>query len=200
MNKSNFTIKCIIFTTLSLTIQSCALFRGKVTDTYLDATVKEKLKYKKVSLPFPPISTFYVLKGAFEDRKPGFEYTWNLAINSGTPVLAMESGKVIKVIQNNTQGGCQKKFKGMESYVWIEHSDKSIAIYKHVRPIVYEKQIITAGQKIGRTTISGFMCRPHLEISIVKSQMLMESKSINRTIPLLFKGVRAGLLKSRMSY
>ena len=168
---------------------------------YLDSTLEQRKTFKAVSIPFGGITHFFVIKGAFENREIGTEYTWNLGAQNATPVIAMDSGKVVKIINPLPQlGGCNKKFKGKESIIWVEHLDKSIAIYKHVRPRVVEKQIVTRGQRLGSINISGVVCKPQLEISIVKDINIMNSKSVNRTIPLVFKGIRSGLMKSRRSY
>ncbi len=183
-----------------LFLSSCAMLSGKIENPYLDATQEEIKKFKVVSLPFNPITSFFVNQGAYDNRKVGDEYTWNLQTAVNTPVLAMDSGRILRADNGFAEHGCNKKHEEKAQYVWIQHLDRTIAIYKHVHASVIKDQIVTKGQIIGYTNLSGNICRPELVISVIKSNLFMKSVSPERTVPLIFKNIPYGLLRSRQTY
>jgi murein DD-endopeptidase MepM/ murein hydrolase activator NlpD len=88
----------------------------------------------------------------------------------GTPVYAVESGKVVVVVSGN--GPASQPFpqcQGVGSagnYVKVQNTtDKYFTVYFHVKPIVTVGQTVTVGQEIGTIDNSGCQSGPHLHVA-----------------------------------
>jgi RHS repeat-associated protein len=78
-------------------------------------------------------------------RFPGFHNGVDIANSNGTPVVASNDGVVLHVTPNQ-RGGNQ---------VAIQHPDGSKTVSSHTRPLVKPGDMVSEGQPIGCTDVSG---------------------------------------------
>ena len=175
----------------------------KIDDANKLYSLSDLSNYKLVGLPFESGGSFRISQGAFGNRthnEPGNEYNWDLAVPFGTKVLAVESGKVIKVWQPNKGGGCDPKFSQDAHNIKIEHKDGTVAQYVHIKSSVKEGDIMKKGAKIGVTAKNGFICTPHLHFGVYRSKDHLYQSNVRETLPLRFEGIAGGLLVEGREY
>jgi murein DD-endopeptidase MepM/ murein hydrolase activator NlpD len=97
--------------------------------------------------------------GNFGRRSDGTTNTGiQLAVNSGTPVLAAKSGKVVYAAE----------LKGYGKTVIIDHEDNYFTVYSHlgsIRPLK-SGDSLKSGQIIGNTGMSGSVSAPVLHFEV----------------------------------
>lgn len=181
---------------LLMIVSGCAT-PGPTPYDSVDQMVREA--YKKVALPFRPGTEFKISQGAFgqnSHNEPGNEYSWDFDVQLGTPVVAVQRGKVIGVWEPGKGGGCDPKFSSAAHNVKIEHRDHTVAQYVHINSRVKVGHIVEAGQVIGLTAQNGWMCTPQLHFGIYASHAELYDSPKRKTIPLLFDGLPDGLARS----
>lgn len=90
----------------------------------------------------------------------------------GTPVYAMFSGTVTRVVSNRRPGQAASQgtvvHRGYSGNgIEVRNPDKERQLYIHVRPTVKKGQKVKAGDLIGHTDRSGIQTGPHLHLSIL---------------------------------
>lgn len=88
----------------------------------------------------------------------------------GTPVVAARRGTVLATRDSMKGGGTEPMFKDRANYVWVAHSDGSVAAYVHLRHqgvAVAVGDVVQEGQLLGHSGNSGFSQAPHLHFSIM---------------------------------
>lgn len=88
----------------------------------------------------------------------------------GTPVLAARGGTVLRVKASESQGGPNPSFRQSANYVWIAHSDGSVAGYAHLAHqgvVVQPGAVVQEGQHIGYSGNTGFSQGPHLHFAVM---------------------------------
>jgi murein DD-endopeptidase MepM/ murein hydrolase activator NlpD len=166
-------------------------------DRYTCATAKERATFKRIRLPFSLPISFEVHQGAFgsdSHDEPGNEYSWDLDVPYGTPVLAIEGGQIIDVYEPAGGGGCEARLGPVAHNVKVQHADGTVAQYVHVAASVSVGQQVTAGEQIAVTEKNGFICTPHLHLGVYRSRDQLYASPKRETIPLLFEGVEGGVL------
>lgn len=84
----------------------------------------------------------------------------------GTPVLAAESGKILKVGNNDRGVSRWNKFQ-YGKYIIIQHQNNLATLYAHLsRQIVKEGQTINRGDVIGYSGNTGYAFGPHLHFTV----------------------------------
>lgn len=84
----------------------------------------------------------------------------------GTPVLAAESGKIIKVGNNDRGVSRWNKFQ-YGKYIIIQHPNNLATLYAHLsRQIVKEGQTVNRGDVIGYSGNTGYAFGPHLHLTV----------------------------------
>ena len=87
----------------------------------------------------------------------------------GSPVLAARPGIIVRVQENFTAGGVNKKFYGKANTVVIKHEDGSQALYGHLKQngaLVNVGDTIRQGQLIAYSGSTGYSAFPHLHFSV----------------------------------
>lgn len=84
----------------------------------------------------------------------------------GTPVLAAESGKIVKVGNNDRGVSRWNKFQ-YGKYIIIQHPNNLATLYAHLsRQIVREGQTVNRGDVIGYSGNTGYAFGPHLHLTV----------------------------------
>lgn len=179
--------------TMMLTF-SCAHKRSQyeTTDRYTLSS------FRKVALPFPSGTHFFISQGAFgsaSHAEPGNQYSWDFDVPLGTPVLAVEDGVVIDVHTPPGGSGCNAKYSNNAYNIKIENLDGAVAQYVHISPKVSLGESVKRGQVIATTAANGFICVPQLHFGIYKSRLQLYDSSLRQTLPLFFDGIEGGLAK-----
>jgi len=166
------------------------------SNPYEDATEAQKKAFKEVLLPFPVGTQFAVSQGAFgkaSHSEPGNGYSWDFDVPFGTPVTAVESGRVLEVWSPALGGGCDPKFSNGAHNVKVEHADGTVAQYVHVDGAVNVGQSVKQGEIIGVTANNGWICQPQLHFGVYASRSELYASPKRKTIPVLFKGLPGGM-------
>jgi len=143
-------------------------------------------------LPFAKNSKVYISQGyhGAATHRGLSAYAIDFAVVEGTSVYAARSGKVVALHSSSNEGGFSKRFRSKANYIVIEHSDRTLGKYYHLKQYgVFVKvgDNVKQGDKIGLSGNTGYSSGPHLHFSVSK----VDSKSHKRaqTIPTRFKAV-----------
>lgn len=112
----------------------------------------------------------------------------DFAVAIGTPVYAARSGRVVATESSHNKGGFEKRFRKFANYIIIEHDDKTLAHYYHLKQGGVVQKLgarVKAGELIGYSGNTGYSSGAHLHFSVSK----VDPKRMNRpqTIPIRFK-------------
>lgn len=106
-------------------------------------------------------------------NSPVSKYAVDIICPVDTPVFASCSGTVIVVWDGYTEWGLDKALANKVNVVGMEHEDGTYAEYLHLgvgKISVKVGDKITAGQKIARTGLSGYMSEPHLHFNVFRME------------------------------
>lgn len=112
----------------------------------------------------------------------------------GTPIHAARSGTVIQTKFDSNESGKDKSFLEKANYIKVEHSDKSIGYYAHLKKdgvLVRKGEKVLAGQKIGLSGCSGWCDGAHLHFEV----HLLDKDKKRRTLPIRFI-TKQGVIKN----
>ncbi len=110
---------------------------------------------------------------------------WAMPI--GTEILAAREGTVIGYRENSSHGGPSDEYKSEQNYIWIQHSDRTVGQYLHLKKngvTVEFGDLVKRGQPIGLSGNTGYSTAPHLHFHVSGSQ---EQGDAFRTFPIRFK-------------
>ncbi len=107
----------------------------------------------------------------------------DFAVKIGTPIYAARAGRVIALQEAYNRGKFDKSYSKYANYLVIEHSDKTLAKYYHLKqggvvPIL--GQDIKEGELIAYSGNTGYTSGAHLHFSVstVDPKNMMRSKTI----------------------
>lgn len=118
--------------------------------------------------------------GSFS-HKGGLKYSLDFEMDEGTPIYSAREGKVVAVYYKSNIGGPDREFIDLENYIFIEHSDGTIAKYLHLKKsgvVVKEGESVERGQFIGYSGNTGFSTTPHLHFGVYTSIDGLRTSSI----------------------
>lgn len=161
---------------------------GRPGDAQPDDTVYQ--------LPLPKGRVFKVIQGYngsyTHKRKDAYSIDWDMPV--GTGVYAARGGIVV-----GAGGNSRSRKRGRGNFVWIQHSDGTVAWYlhfKHGGVRVNRAQQVNAGDLIGLSGNTGKSDGPHLHFQV---SMATTGTYAYRTIPIriqtaggIFKDFRTG--------
>jgi murein DD-endopeptidase MepM/ murein hydrolase activator NlpD len=165
---------------------------SRKANPYEDASAADRAQFKRVRVPLPSGTSFYVSQGAFgkaTHAEKGNEYQWDFDVPYGTPVVAVEDGQVIDVWEPRKGGGCDAKFSDAAHNVKVKHADGTVAQYVHVESKVRVGDGVTEGQIIALTANNGFHCQPQLHFGVYRSVDTLYTSPRRETVPLRFVGL-----------
>ncbi len=134
--------------------------------------IKEDTSYV-YALPFPEGKKYRVIQGYFS----GFTHKERAALDfnmkRGDTITAARDGVVLRVKEDGTKGGLNKKYRPHGNNVVIQHSDGSRAGYWHMLHngvLVNVGDTVRTGQPIGLSGKTGLAFVPHLHFLVWTSQ------------------------------
>lgn len=98
-------------------------------------------------------------------------FTWSMMDNNHVAVVAGASGRVVQVVQNNSnENNCGQPGENTTgNYIAIRHADSSTSFYFHIRDnsaLVTMGQNVIMGQPLAFAGSSGFSSNPHLHFEV----------------------------------
>lgn len=156
-------------------ITSSSLQKGQrlfIPGKALDQT---SLKKALGELFIKPISGSYRLTSPYGYRADpftgvrSFHTGIDMAISTGTPILAAMEGKIATAGWNNVYG----------NYVIITHENGYQTLYAHMQKyVVATGQKVTQGKTIGYVGSTGYSTGPHLHFSVYKNSQLIDPMTV----------------------
>lgn len=113
-------------------------------------------------------------------------YAVDFSCDSGDPIAASRSGKVLHVKEDSDEGCSDASCTDMANYVTIDHGDGSFSEYGHLQhlgALVEAGDDVCAGDVIALCGTTGFSLSPHLHFSVLDHS--------RRTLPVQFAEPRA---------
>ena len=95
----------------------------------------------------------------------------DFTLPEGTPILAVQSGIVIDVVDKHNKGGDGKKYFKYLNYITIQHKNKEFSQYGHLRKNGSKVKIgqrVNIGDVIGYTGNTGWTTAPHLHFHVCR--------------------------------
>jgi murein DD-endopeptidase MepM/ murein hydrolase activator NlpD len=115
-------------------------------------------------------------------------YAVDFSCAVGTKIYAARGGRVIAVETSHDRGGADKRFRRDANYIIIEHGDKTLGKYVHLKhngATVRVGERVRTGQLIGYSGNTGYSTGPHLHFSV--SSVDPDSKRVSVTLPFRFE-------------
>ncbi|HUU83313.1 MAG TPA: peptidoglycan DD-metalloendopeptidase family protein [Phycisphaerae bacterium] len=139
-------------------------------------------------IPEGDVPRFYVPWGVGESRTTGQanngefshqdpetgepRYAWDYTIDIGTPILAVEAGRVVQIVSDvpNNAEGETGSIESPANLVQIDHGNGFQSLYAHLDQFgvaVEPGQLVYRGQYLGRSGNSGYATGPHLHYEML---------------------------------
>jgi murein DD-endopeptidase MepM/ murein hydrolase activator NlpD len=116
------------------------------------------------------------------------KYAIDFAMPIGTPVLASRSGRVVEIVQRHDKHGMGLKMRSFANYVIIEHADKTLGRYFHLKQNSVTVKLgaeVKAGELLALSGDTGRTSGAHLHFVVTKAQEYKEAyRSVS--IPIKF--------------
>lgn len=117
------------------------------------------------------------------------KYAVDFAMPVGTAVYAARGGKVVEVVQRHDQHGMSLNMRQFANYVIVEHADKTLGRYfhlKHKGVKVKLAQVVKKGELIALSGNTGRTSGAHLHFVVTKAEKYKEGYR-STSVPIKFK-------------
>lgn len=121
------------------------------------------------ALPYEKGKTFRVVQGYFAPFSHKERAALDFNMNKGTKICAAREGVVVRVKEDGTKGGWNKKYRSHGNNIVIEHADGSRAGYWHLQhnsALVEVGDKVEKGQVIALSGKTGYAFMPHLHFLV----------------------------------
>jgi murein DD-endopeptidase MepM/ murein hydrolase activator NlpD len=121
------------------------------------------------ALPFEEGKSFRVIQGYFEGFTHRERAALDFNMNRGTKITAVREGVVVRVKEDGTKGGFNRKYRSHGNNIVIQHVDGSRAGYWHLQTdgaIVNVGDSVKKGQVIAISGKTGYAAVPHLHFLV----------------------------------
>ena len=122
-------------------------------------------------------------------HKGNGRYAVDFAMQIGTPVYAARAGKVVEVIQRHNKHGMSLAMRQYANYIIIEHSDKTLGRYFHLKQNSVKVKLgdtIKKGKLIALSGNTGRTSGPHLHFVVTKAEAVRDDYR-SMSIPIKFQ-------------
>jgi murein DD-endopeptidase MepM/ murein hydrolase activator NlpD len=130
--------------------------------------IKEDTSYV-YNLPYAYNEAHWLVQGYYSSYSHRNRAALDFKMDKGTPVHAARGGVVIRVKEDGSHGGLNKKYRPEGNYIIIQHEDSSRAGYWHLRhegAEVNPGDSVKQGQLIGYSGKTGYALFPHLHFLV----------------------------------
>ena len=100
-------------------------------------------------------------------------YAVDFNMKEGTGVYAAREGIVVQTKSDSNRGGANRAYEKDANFITIEHSDKTLATYAHLKKngvLVKVGEHVKRGELIGYSGKTGFARGPHLHFIVYKAK------------------------------
>ena len=121
------------------------------------------------ALPFDEEKTYRVIQGYFSHFTHKERAALDFNMKRGTRITAAREGIVVRVKENGTKGGFNKKYRPDGNNIVIQHADGSRAGYWHLQhngALVNVGDTVKKGQVIAFSGKTGYASVPHLHFLV----------------------------------
>ena len=121
------------------------------------------------ALPFDEGKSFRVIQGYFSRFTHKERAALDFNMKRGVKITAARGGVVVRVKEDGTLGGLNKKYRSHGNNIVIEHEDGSRAGYWHLQhngALVNVGDTVTKGQVIALSGKTGYALLPHLHFLV----------------------------------
>ncbi len=166
-------VKYSIFVSL-LFLASCSVSKNplrKEVKQLQKGIIKDDTSYV-YALPYEGGKTFRVIQGYFSRFTHKERAALDFNMKKGTNVLAAREGVVVRVKEDGTMGGLNRKYRSHGNNIIIQHPDGSRAGYWHIQhdgALVNVGDTVMKGQVIAISGKTGYAFVPHLHFLVWKS-------------------------------
>lgn len=133
-----------------------------------DAGIEEEPGGTLNLLPWKPGKRFRVNQahGGFSHNDTSY-WAWDFDLPVGSAVLAAHNG-VVRLARGDSHSGCCDRSCGPKAnYVILEKGDGTESAYLHLSEVFVKKgDVVTRGQRIGRSGETGYVCGAHLHFQM----------------------------------
>ncbi len=121
------------------------------------------------SLPYPKGKSYLMMQGYKSQLSHKGRLGLDFKMKKGSLIAAARNGVVVRVVEEFSKGGINKKYLRGANQVIIQHSDGSRAIYGHLQyngALVNVGDTVQAGQVIAKAGSTGYSALSHLHFSV----------------------------------
>lgn len=124
------------------------------------------------ALPYEEGKTFRVIQGYFSRFTHKERAALDFNMKRGTKITAAREGVVVRIKEDGTLGGLQKKYRPHGNNIVIQHPDGSRGGYWHIKhngALVNTGDTVKKGQVIALSGKTGYALTPHLHFLVWRS-------------------------------
>ena len=156
-------------------------------------TLEPKIKDYRVIIPLSSEFGYKICQspdGPLTSHTSGKKHAIDFCADENTPILAAQSGVVVEVIQDYTQGGRNIALLGKENKVKVLHDDGLVAVYAHIAhksAFVKVGDRVEQGQKLAKVGNVGYSSGSHLHFELTQPMtQLNADNQIYDVMPAVF--------------
>lgn len=159
---------------VSLAVSGCAVSKNplrKEVELLQKGIIKDDTSYV-YALPYEEGKTFRVIQGYFSRLTHKERAALDFNMKRGTNIAAARDGVVVRVKEDGTKGGFNKKYRSDGNNIVIQHADGSRAGYWHLQyngALANVGDTIKQGQVIALSGKTGYALVPHLHFLVWRS-------------------------------
>jgi len=157
-----------------IVITSCSVSKNplrKQVKLLQKGIIKDDTSYV-YALPYEAGKTFRVIQGYFSRFTHKERAALDFNMKRGTNITAAREGVVVRLKEDGTRGGLNKKYRPDGNNIVIQHPDGSRAGYWHLQhkgALVNVGDTVKKGQVIAISGKTGYALNPHLHFLIWRS-------------------------------